>query len=334
MKKEFIIFLKTFKGGCMDKGREVLKVLIIVLLLNLSVSIVKILVGLITGMNSILSDGIHSFSDAAINIMGVVSSKIASRPPDERHPYGYEKYETIATNIIIAICFLLGFNVMKDAFIQIFKNVPKDVQHFSLGYFTLVFTIVINIITAIYEGRKGKKLNSEFLIADSTETKSDIFVSLGVMIGIFLVSRGLIFFDSLISILIGTFIIYNSSKILKMTSQILCDTAVIPPEEICKVLSQFPEVKFAHGIRTRGKPDSVYAELHIGVHKDTTIEYAHDIISHKVKEALSKKFPQIKYISIHIEPDNEKARLREGSVFKKKDKYSFDCSKIIKKRNE
>ena len=318
----------------MEKGRDVLKVLMIVLFLNMSVSIAKILTGLITGMSSILADGIHSFSDAGINILGIISARVAQRPPDETHPYGYEKYETIATNIIIAICILLGFNIIKDGLIQLFRNIPKEVKHFSLGYLILTSTILINIITAIYERRKGNKLKSEFLIADSTETISDIFIYLGVITGVFFVSKGWRFFDSIISIVIGAFILYNSFKILKMTAQILCDTAVIPPEEICEVLSSFPEVKFAHGIRTRGKPDSVYAELHIGVCKDSTVEYAHDVISHKVKEALSKRFPQIKYISIHIEPDNEKARKREGSVFKNKDKYSFDCEEIIKRRNE
>ncbi len=319
----------------MNKYSEILKTLIVVLFLNFTVSLLKITFGLLTGVLSVLSDGIHSFTDSLINIIGIISTRVAKRPPDEKHPYGYEKYETIATNIMAALTFLMGFEILKEGVSKILFHPKPEIKNVSLNIITLLITISINIITALYENRKGKKLKSEFLVADSLGTVSDIFVSLGVLIGILGIMKGFLFLDPFISIGIGIIILYNGFRILKETTGILVDISIIPPEEICKVVSQIPEVKFAHAIRSRGKKDAVYVDIHIGVEPHLTVETAHDVISHKVKEKLSENFPNIKYVNIHIEPDNEKARKRKGSVFKKKDKYAFDCEKIfIKQKKE
>ena len=300
------------------RTNAILWVLVWTLLLNLASSLGKIIVGHFTGLLNVMADGMHSLTDAFVNVVGLVSIKLSGRPPDEKHPYGYGKYETIATLIIGSITFVLFVEILQLAVKKLLN--PAAIEVHPVVYAVMVGSLILNGITILYEGRMGRKLKSEFLVADCRETASDVCVSVGIIIALVLIARGWQWLDGLVTLGIALVVLRNSVTIFREAARILSDEAVLDPQEVIQAVETHPQVRWAHAVRSRGKPDvAVYVDLHIGVDPATSVEKAHDVISHEVKQLLSERFPGIKCVLTHIEPDNESARRRENSVFRYRD---------------
>lgn len=295
------------------------RVLAIALVLNGIVAFSKIVVGIATGLLMITADGVHSLGDAASNVIGMVSLHYARRSPDEKYPYGYAKFETIAA---FGVGFLLLFAVREI----LERMYARFIDSHAVGiggwiFVVMAATLIINMWVVRYETKRGKELASDFLLIDAAETKSDIFISLVVLAGLGIMKLGFWFVDVALAALIVVFILRSFWQNLKKTFHVLADAAVVPELEIMRVAESVPGVQFCHAARSRGRPDAFFIDAHIGVFHNTSVEEAHDIISHRVKLALQKHFDKdkVQCVTIHIEPDHEAARTRRQSVFKEGD---------------
>ena len=301
----------------MNKCKKVQKVLIITLILNATVSIIKLVLGYLFKISVLVADGLHSFTDSLNNIAGLVIIKISSRKNDSKHPYGYEKYETIATLVIAVLIVVVGYETLMLGIRKIIS--PSDYPEINnIVYYMTFATVIINIITYFYEHRKGTQLASSFLIADSNETKGDIFISIGVLLSIY--SNHLIHqlpIDGLFTILISIIIFKNGLDIFKDASIILLDQKVIDEKKIYDIVISHPKVVFCHAIRSRGKSDAIFIDFHMGVDKDMSVEEAHDVVNHEVKLMLRDNISGLKSALIHIEPQT--AEKRSKSVFIRSD---------------
>ncbi len=299
---------------------EINRVLWRTLFLNLSVCIIKIVLGTVTGILAITADGIHSLGDSLSNIIGLFGVRFARKKPDEKYPYGYDKFETIATLIITGIIFTTLFTITKSGVEKLLH--PQSIFVTATTFYLMTVSIGINIFVVWYEGRAGKRLESELLIADSSETKGDILISTFVLLGSFLMSRNIFpWLDGVITLIIAFFILRIIVSIIRSTAKILCDAQVIDPKEIHTCVMSVPGAKFCHAIRSHGRKESCFVDLHLGVEEKMSIDEAHDIISHEVKKKLDETFSGIRAVNIHIEPNNENARERKNRVFGKKDLY-------------
>jgi len=301
-----------------ERGGSKIRVLLIVLIGNLSVCIIKILIGLASGFMFIVADGIHSLSDTLTNVIGILSLKLAMKKPDEKHPYGYEKYETIGALIVGCFCLFLSFEVLKEGIVYLINPIA-EFGNVIIAYVAMGISTLMSLLIYVYENRAGRRLGSDLLVADSEETKSDIFLTLTVIAGIYLTDAGFIYVNGILTLIISLLIFRTAINIIKSSSKILTDVNVIPREKIYEVVMSHPEVRFCHAIRSRGRPDAIYIDLHVGVDPNMTVERAHDVVSHEIKLMLRKTFPGLKCVNIHIEPDNEQARKRMRSVFKEVD---------------
>ena len=135
----------------------------------------KLVVGYIISSASMVADGFHSFSDAGSNIVGLVGTAMAAKPPDECHPYGHKKFETFTTIGIALLLFVVSINIIKSGITKLADPIAPHVDIY--GFIVMFFTIVINIFVIIYETREGKKLSSDILLSDAIHTKSDVYVS-------------------------------------------------------------------------------------------------------------------------------------------------------------
>jgi cation diffusion facilitator family transporter len=142
-----------------DRYSEVVRVLNRVLVLNVAVAVVKIALGYVTGAVSILSDGFHSLTDAASNVVALVGVSVARRPPDENHPYGYRKYQTIASLAILVFLILVLVQVLTAAYDRLVHGGAPRV--FPEGIVVMTATLVINVLVVRYELRAGRQLDSE-----------------------------------------------------------------------------------------------------------------------------------------------------------------------------
>jgi len=287
----------------MIRLEKVRRVLLYTLFLNIAVAVAKIIYGNVINSISMLSDGFHSLSDGASNIIGLIGIWIASQPPDESHPYGHRKFETLSTIAIAVLILFASYEIFKKAYLSL--KVSHIVEVTSASFIIMVITLVVNIGVTIYERRKGVELKSDFLLADALHTNTDIFVSLSVVISLLAAKAGYPVVDIASAIVISFFILKMGFGILKSAADVLTDAVRISPEEIKDIVKHIEGVKDCHEIRTRGREDAVYLDLHVLVEQGVDTLKAHDL-AHSVEEAVKKKIPSIIDVVVHIEPYNDK----------------------------
>src|SRR5262249_2651495 len=195
--------------------RGVRRVLIVTLALNILVVAGKLIAGLLAGSLSVVSDAIHSSVDSLNNIVGLVVMRYATAEPDESHPYGHAKFETLAAFAIAGFLFVTCYQISLSAIKKLFSHElsAPEITAFTIG--AMVVTIVVNIFIAVYERREGLRLRSEFLVADAIHTRSDILVSISVLAGLFLIRVGYVWFDPIASLGVAGFIAWNGYQIFK-----------------------------------------------------------------------------------------------------------------------
>jgi cation diffusion facilitator family transporter len=283
-----------------DRYSAVAKVLFRVLLLNLAVAFAKIAFGYATGAISILSDGFHSLTDAASNVVGMIGIRAAGQPPDRDHPYGHRKYETVAAAAVTVFLLLVVVEVLRNAFNHLSgRSQALDISIASFA--VMVVTVVINLAVVAYESREAARLSSEILLADAMQTRGDVWSSLTVIAALIGARFGVPILDPLAALVVAGFIGHAGYQIARATTGILSDRIVISDADLESVVMSVPGVLGCHRIRTRGAADHVFLDLHIWMPPDMRLTDAHDL-SHVVKDRLMTRYPQIADAVIHIEP--------------------------------
>jgi cation diffusion facilitator family transporter len=282
-----------------DRYSSVVRVLYKVLFLNLAVASVKIALGYLTGAVSVLSDGFHSLTDSASNLVALVGVSVARLPPDENHPYGHRKYETIASVGILLFLIIVILEVVTSAVDRLRTGAVPKVFPEGIGVMTIM--LIVNLVVMKYELGQGRRLNSEVLLADAKHTRSDVLTSVTVIAALLGVWAGFPLLDPLAALLVAGFIGHACWEIAHGASRILSDESVIAEDEVRAVVQSVPEVVGCHQIRTRGPSDHVFLDLHVWLDGAMPLERAH-ATSHVVKDRLMARYPQIVDVVIHIEP--------------------------------
>ena len=283
-----------------DRYTAVARVLFRVLVLNLAVAIAKIVFGYASGAISILSDGYHSLTDAAANIVGLIGVRAAGRPPDEDHPYGHRKYETVAAAAVTAFLLLVVIEVLRNAINHLTgRAAPPEIT--ATSFVVMIGTLLVNLLVVAYESREATRLGSEFLLADATQTRGDVWTSLAVIAALIGARAGLPVLDPIAALLVSGFIGYSGYQVARATTRILSDRIVIAESDLEKVVMSVDGVLGCHQIRTRGTADHVFLDLHVWLPAAMPLTQAH-ALSHVVKDRLMTRYPQIADAIIHIEP--------------------------------
>ena len=284
----------------MDKYKKVKNILLFILVANLAVTVMKIVVGSLTNSSSVLADGFHSLSDSASNIVGIVGISIAARPKDKTHPYGHTKFEMLSSLFIGMMMVFIALKIVAEAILQI-KN-PESLNMTTISFVILIITLIINIIVTKYEYSVGKKVNSYILVSDSLHTKSDVYVSLGVLITLICIKLGFpVIIDKLVSFVVGIFIFHGAYEIFKSTISILVDSAVIDENIIREIVVEFSEIKYIKNIRSRGCENNIYIDMDIMVEPDMTVEKSHEL-THNIENTMREKLNKNIQVATHIEP--------------------------------
>lgn len=283
----------------MKAYRQVQWVLAATLAANVAVALMKVLVGIATGSASMEADGYHSLADGASNVVGLVGIAYAARPADEDHPYGHGKFETLAAAGIAALLFYVCQKVVVEAVGRFGHPVAIEVTWYSFAVMGL--TLAVNLAVTRFELWQGRRLGSQFLVADSMHTMSDIYVSLSVVATLVAVRLGYPVVDLVASLVIAFLIARAGYLIIRDASTVLCDQAVIQPAEVEQVVLGVDRVRSCHAVRSRGREDSINLDLHLLAEADMTLEEAHQL-SHDVEELLKQRFPSVSDVLVHIEP--------------------------------
>ena len=295
-----------------DNRAKVRQVLGITLVLNLVVMLIKAVVGFITGSLSLQADALHSVTDSANNVLGLVANNFSSPIPDREHPYGHHKFEALGALGIATFLGIACFEILQGAIERIFSNRDNSVVVSSRELWLLVLVLVINIFVAFYERRVGKKINSQILIADAKHTMSDIWVTLLVIAGLIGVWQAanwnlpqLQWLDIILAFPVAILVFRSGWEVLQDNLPWLVDEIAIAPEAIYQIVMEVPGVINCHDIASRGVVGKqVFVEMHLIVDAED-VRVAHDI-TEEVEMRLRAKYQPIRIV-IHVEPPNYKS---------------------------
>ncbi len=285
--------------GLPTRYAAVLRVLVRVLFLNLAVAAAKLVFGYATGAVSIISDGFHSLTDAAANVMAIVGLRASRKPPDDDHPYGHRKYETLAAASIFMLLLLVVVGVIRAALDRLAGGEAPRVTAYSFA--VMIGTLVINLFVVRYESTEALRLKSELLLADSLDTRSDVLTTSAVLISLVAVWIGYPALDAIGGLVVAVFIARAGWAIARDTSRVLADSVVLAEDDIRRVVMETPHVVGCHHIRSRGSADHTFLDLHVWFPPEMPLHEAHRL-SHVVKDRLMAEYPQIADAIIHIEP--------------------------------
>ncbi|MEA5462337.1 cation diffusion facilitator family transporter [Leptothoe sp. PORK10 BA2] len=280
---------------------KVRQVLLITLLLNLLVMGLKIAVGLWTGSLSLLADALHSVTDSANNVLGLITNQLASPEPDREHPYGHQKYEAVGALGVAAFLGIACFEILKGAFERLLMG-GTPVVLTSGALWIMLLVLGINIIVAVYERRVGVRLGSKLLIADAHHTMSDIWITIVVIAGLIGVWRGLDWLDIFLALPVAILVLHSGWIVLSANLPWLVDEMAIAPEAIHREVMKVSGVINCHSIASRGLLGrQVFVDMHLIV-EPTDVVSAHNI-TEVVEQTLEQMFGPIR-VTIHVEPPN------------------------------
>jgi cation diffusion facilitator family transporter len=287
-----------------SKFKKISQVLWVILFANLFVATAKIILGSVIKSASVTADGFHSLADSSSNIVGLIGIGIASKPIDEDHPYGHRKFETLTSLFIVGMLLYIGVKIIAGS-VQKFMN-PEIPEISEITLIIMLITLGINIFVSTFEHRKGKELNSMILISDSMHTRSDIFISLGVITTLVALKLGAPpIIDPLASIIVSFFILHAAYRIYKEASGILVDSAAIDEKIITDVVLSHKRVFGVHKIRSRGSMDIIHIDMHVLADPELSLREAHDL-AHDIEVHLQKEIDSKIDVLVHLEPFEER----------------------------
>lgn len=281
------------------RTREVARVLVVTLVLNLAVAAAKIVVGERWHVLSLVADGTHSTIDGLNNVIGLVALRFASMRADAEHPYGHRKFETFAATLIAGSLLLVGVGVAREAFARAGGGAAPEAHPAT---FAAAFaTIAVNVGVARWERAEGLRLASPILTADAAHTKSDVFVSLGVIAALVGVALRVPAVDLVAAVAIAVVIVRAAAQILLESMRVLADGAALDPAEIERVAREVPGVVDCHKIRTRGPAGHVFVDLHVVVDASLPVAESH-AIGHSVEREVRRRVAGVAEVFVHGEP--------------------------------
>lgn len=292
-----------------DNRSQVRRVLWLTLLLNLFVMALKFSLGFATGSLSLQADALHSVTDSANNILGLVTNRFSSPKPDREHPYGHQKFEAIGALGIAAFLGIACFEILKVAVEKIFFPAENAaaVKVTPAELWLLLIVLAVNIFVAVYERRVGKRINSPILIADAKHTTSDIWVTIIVIAGLVGVWQAnnlnipqLAWLDVILAFPVALLVFQSGWEVISDNLPWLVDEMAIAPEAINDVVKTVPGVLSCHDIASRGiLGRQVFIEMHLIVNTEDLFT-AHEI-TEQIEESLEARFGTVRVL-IHVEP--------------------------------
>ncbi|MBI4353544.1 MAG: cation transporter [Candidatus Omnitrophica bacterium] len=281
------------------RWRQIAAVLWVTLLLNWAVALLKLLFGWATHCMVIVADGLHSLSDGTSNIVGLVGISLSKHPADHDHPYGHRKYETFAAVVISFFLFIVSFGVLRESVLGWVRQRTPEVNAMSFALMGL--TLCVNLFVVVYERRKAFALKSDLLMSDSWHTLSDVFITLSVAAALVGIRLKVPRLDALFSFVIAFVIFSTAVRILKRGSDVLCDRAVLDTQKVEHIARRVEGVLDCHEIRTRGRVDDVYVDLHILVDPQMSVFASHGL-ANIIERDIKREIPGVTDVVVHVEP--------------------------------
>ena len=263
---------------------------------NLFLAVGKLIIGFLTGSVSVLAEGIHSGMDVFSSGISFIGIKFSKKPEDKKHPYGYYKYEVLSGTIITLMLFLTGLWILYKSYKGFIKPEIISLSYLAVGI--MIISAIANEIVARFKIHYGKKENSISLLSVGVHDRVDVYTSIVVLIGLFIMPYW-VYIDSILSALIGIYIIKESIELGKEATDSLLDKKADDEiEDKIKNILKENEITLGN-LKTQKRGSVISANIEIELPPDLNVEKATKI-SEKIKKDLIKEIDVLEYVAIQI----------------------------------
>ncbi|MGQ0714502.1 MAG: cation diffusion facilitator family transporter [Gemmatimonadaceae bacterium] len=274
--------------------------LIVILVLNVIVVGIKLVVGIRTNSLSVLGAALESSLDLINNLVGIALVRLAAIEPDEDHPYGHGKFETVGALGIVVFLSITCFELLREGVVSMMRGrEPKPPSLLEIA--AVGATMVINFFVVWFERRRAKQLASPFLLADAAHTQSDIYVTLAAVGSLILTRAGWGFVDPMLAILVALIIAWHGYEIVRSTVPVLVDERAVDAAEIRRLIGSIPRIIEVRSVRSRASATGgVLAEVTIVVDGEISVTDAHALMD-EVEERIAAGLGAAD-VHVHVEP--------------------------------
>lgn len=284
--------------------KTAVKVSVVSIVGNTVLSVFKLFAGITAHSGAMVSDAVHSASDVFSSIIVIIGVKLSAKSSDKEHPYGHERMECVSAIVLAVILLITGLFIGADAIRNISAGnfsdleIPKILALVSAGV-----SIVAKEAMFWYTRHYAKILRSDALMADAWHHRSDALSSIGALIGIAGARMGFPVLDPVASLLICVFIVKASVDIFRDAIDKMVDHSCDEETEknIRKCVMEQQGVAEIDLLRTRVFGNRIYADIEISADGNMSLSDAHDI-AENVHSSVEKRFPDIKHITVHMNP--------------------------------
>lgn len=294
--------------GVMNREKEIYKVTLVGSAGNVALLTFKFIAGVMGHSSAMIADAVHSLSDFITDVIVLAFVHVSAKPQDKDHDYGHGKYETFAT-------FIIGLALIAAATGIIVSGVAKLVdwaggkQLAAPGWLALAAAIISILVKEIlyrYTVIRGKKLDSQALVANAWHHRSDALSSIGTTVGIggaILLGKRWTVLDPLASVLVGAMLVKVSIELLKSSIGELTESSLSGEieKEIEEIIRSFPDVSEPHNLRTRRIGNRFAIEAHVRMDGNVSLTAAHDRAT-AIEQRIRQRFGNQTHVTIHMEP--------------------------------
>lgn len=281
-----------------------MKVSIISIIANVVLAAFKLVAGVFAHSGAMIGDAIHSASDVFSTFVVMIGIKIASKEPDEEHPYGHERMECVAAIILATILCITGLGIGKNALSNITGNSGEMAVPGVLALIAAIVSIIVKEAMFWYTRHYAKKIDSGALMADAWHHRSDALSSIGAFIGIIFARMGYVMMDSIACLVICVFIVKAAYDIFKDAIDKMVDKScsLEVEAEIRTIVMSVDGVKGIDSLSTRLFGNKMYVDIEIRADGEKTLNETHEI-AEAVHDSIEAQFEKVKHIMVHVNPD-------------------------------
>jgi cation diffusion facilitator family transporter len=274
---------------------------VISILINIALAVMKIIFGILGKSRALMADGFHSFSDVIGSFVILISIYLGNKPADKDHPYGHEKIESIAGNMVGVVLIITATELINGSLSSLFSEIDH-VKPKTITIFIAAISIVIKYFLYVYKYNIGKRLNNDAIIADAREHKSDVISSIGVVGGLILSIYVNPVFDIMFGIAVALLIGKEGIGIIIETSNKLLDqqdSKLI--SDLKKYILKYDKIENVHDVLTRSSGNKIFLSFHIRVDGSMSVYKAHELAD-DIKHSIQSDFKDIRSVIIHVDP--------------------------------
>ncbi|MFO7531237.1 MAG: cation diffusion facilitator family transporter [Candidatus Limnocylindrales bacterium] len=266
---------------------------------HLSLAVAQGVGALLTTSAGITASALHVVVGTAAHGVALGGVMLATRPPDVRYPYGYDRYEAVAS-MLIGVLLLAAVGLILVAAIPRILQ-PEPITASGVGLAVMGVSAIANAALAVFLRRQASRYGSRVLRAESVHAFADGATALAVAAGVGLSAAGLLRVDPFIALAVAVIVAWRGVRIAWSAVEVLADATPLDLDAIRRVAQSMDGVQGCHAVRSRGESGHALVDLHIHVRPEMTVEEAHDIALH-VADAIGEQVADVAEVLVHVGP--------------------------------